>query len=570
MIAEFGVIRPRSPGHLMIPSIRRLHWLGVEPTGLDDAAPGDQPDAVHREHDGARRVAARVGWVALGLLLAVAITRLGKQVPLNSDQASSALEGWALAHGNLMLSGWTLPADSFFTSKLPLLALLERVQGLTPDVVSEASGLLGAGIVLAAVWLAGGRYRGGTRALVMLVTGTLLTAQTVLIPGGANSFPAGQMLPAGSDHAATLLLLLIAYLALQGVRGSRVWWVIVWLALAVASVGDPLAIVVGGGSIIVVAGLDLAVRRREGTGRNAALIVVGLTSALAIPLSWWGIRQLGGFTAAPLLGSGYGFPAPVSSLSHNLSVGGRALLTVFGADVVDQPAGLAWASLLLHLCGLVLVVAVLLLLLRPRRWLRLDLVSRVLVVGMLLDLAAYLIGQQATDLTSARYLLPFLGFGAVLAGREGVPRLLARRQRLSLALLVVSAAYAGVFAAGAVTAQPAPPPLQPVTSWLAEHGATHGLGTYWDANVVTLSTRGAIAVRAVERTPDAVTPFLWHATVSWYGAGNRATFVLLDRTDTADRKAIERALGTPSEIATVGDTTILLWPGNVMGSLSPP
>ena len=138
--------------------------------------------------------------------------------------------------------------------------------------MSEASGLLGAGIVLAAVWLAGGRYRGGTRALVMLVTGTLLTAQTVLIPGGANSFPAGQMLPASSDHAATLLLLLIACLALQGgVRVSGVWWVIVWLALAVASVGDPLAIVVGGGSIIVVAGGRTwpcgGARHRAGTRR---------------------------------------------------------------------------------------------------------------------------------------------------------------------------------------------------------------------------------------------------------------------------------------------------------------
>ena len=95
---------------------------------------------------------------------------------------------------------------------------------------------------------------------------------------------------------------------------------------------------------------------------------------------------------------------------------------------------------------------------------------------MLVDAAAYIVGQQATDLTSARYLLPLLGFGAVLAGREGVPRLLALRPRLWLGRLALGAAYAGVFAAGAVTAQPRRAALAPVTAYLEAHGAAHGLG----------------------------------------------------------------------------------------------
>jgi hypothetical protein len=173
-------------------------------------------------------------------------------------------------------------------------------------------------------------------------------------------------------------------------------------------------------------------------------------------VTWWAIRSLGGYTAAPLLGGGYGLPPPVSSLSHNLSMGGQALLTLFGADFLSHPAGLAWLSILLHLGGLALVVGVLAFLLRPRCWLALDLVSRILALGMLVDAAAYIVGQQATDLTSARYLLPLLGFGAVLAGREGVPRLMAVRPRLWLGGLALGAAYAGVFAAAAVTAQPAP------------------------------------------------------------------------------------------------------------------
>ena len=515
--------------------------------------------------------AAGTGSVAFGLLLAVAIGRLSQQVPLNSDQASSVLEGYAMGHGNLLLSGWTLPSDSFVTSKLPLLALLEWVQGLTPQVVYEVTGLLGAGVVLAAVWLAGGRQRGLSRATAMLVTGALLTSQALLVPGAGNVFPSGAMLPAGSDHAGSLVLLLVAWLALQRAERAPAWLGVTWVALAAASVGDPLAAVVGGGAIAVAGALDLVAGRRGGVRWDAALVAVGVSSAVLAPLSWWGIRRLGGFTAAPLLGGGYGLPPLVSSLSHNLSEGGRALLSVFGADFLDQSGGAAVASSLLHLCGLALVVAVLAYLLRPRRWVALDAVSRVLALGMLLDAGAYLVGQQATNLTSARYLVPLLGFGAVLAGREGVPRLLALRPRLGLGLLALGAAYAGVFAAGAATVQPAAPPLAPVTAYLEAHGAAHGLATYWDANVVTLSTHGAVAVRSIVTGPRSVSPYLWHSTASWYDPGrDSASFVLLPAGDAGDRDAVVRVLGRPAETATVAGTTIMVWPGNILVWLSPP
>jgi hypothetical protein len=44
-----------------------------------------------------------------------------------------------MAHGNVLLSGWTLPSDSFFTDKLPLLALLERFQGFVSGVVTVST-----------------------------------------------------------------------------------------------------------------------------------------------------------------------------------------------------------------------------------------------------------------------------------------------------------------------------------------------------------------------------------------------------------------------------------------------
>lgn len=546
----------------------------MDPISLEGAA--GQPEwpvaATSGGHRALARVAIGAGVVVIGALLGAAIARLSQEIPLNSDQSGSVLEGWAMGHGNLLLGGWTLPSDSFFTSKLPLLALLERFQGLTANVEYEAAGILGAGIVLAGAWLAVGRLRGSTRWVAILVTGALLTAQVLLIPGPGNPFPSGQMLPAGSDHGASLLLLLLAWLALQHPRGSRLWLVVTWVALVAASAGDPLAGVAGGGAIALVGAIDLAAGRRDGARWDALLVAIGVSSVAVAPAFWWGMRQVGGFTAAPVLGGGYGLPPLVSSLSHNLAVGGSALLTVFGADPVDQSSGLALVSSLLHLCGLALVLAVLAWLLRPRRWLGLDVVSRVLVAGVLVDAVAYLVGQQSTNLTSARYLVPLLGFGAVLAGREGVPRVLAFRPRLGAGvLLALSFAYIVVFAAGAITAQPAAAPLAAVTSWLSQQGASTGLATYWDADVVTVSTRGAIAARPIATTPDSVGPYLWHATVAWYDpSSNRATFVLLEEGDTSDRAAVEKVLGLPAVTQTVDGTTILVWTRNLLSSLDPP
>ena len=53
------------------------------------------------------------------------------------------------------------------------------------------------------MWLAGGRLRGRTRAVAMVVTGALLASQALLLPGSGASLLSGVLLPAGTDHAAS-------------------------------------------------------------------------------------------------------------------------------------------------------------------------------------------------------------------------------------------------------------------------------------------------------------------------------------------------------------------------------
>ena len=87
---------------------------------------------------GARRP-ARLLAVLVTLVLAVAIARLSRQVPLNSDQASSVLEGWAMAHGNLLLRSHTSPVQiRVMKSRKPPLAVVVPGRVYRPDAVDAS------------------------------------------------------------------------------------------------------------------------------------------------------------------------------------------------------------------------------------------------------------------------------------------------------------------------------------------------------------------------------------------------------------------------------------------------
>jgi hypothetical protein len=86
----------------------------------------------------------------------------------------------------------------------------------------------------------------------------------------------------------------------------------------------------------------------------------------------------------------------------------------------------------------------------------------VLLAAIAVSLAAFLVTERVVDASSAREIAPVLLFAAALA------------------------------------APAAPPPGAALTAWLESHrlpGA--GLGGYWQASVVTLTSGGTVAIRPI-------------------------------------------------------------------------
>ncbi len=517
----------------------------------------------------ARHVAAAAaGWALAAVTLAVCYLHVARTTPVTSDGASNALQAWDMLHGNLLLHGWQLSDVSFYTTELPEYMLIERLRGLTPAVVHVASALTYTALVLLAAAVAKGRASDRaalTRCLV--AAGVMLAPQ----PGAAVSVLLGS-----PDHTGSAIPVLAAIALLD--RAPRRWWALAaaWAVLAWALVADGIVLFTGVAPMAVT-GLIRAYRARVADGarwRDAApgigLALAGLAAVPAAAGTLSLIAGAGGFRVwpvSPMLATAGEVPA-------DALIAGRGLLMLFGAGFLGQPAGPAAALAGAHLAGLALAAWATCATIR--RFGRADLASQLLAAGVACVLAAYVLGTRAVDLASARDITAVLPFGAALAGRVLAGRLAALR--LLPAAAAVLLAYL-VSLGQAVTAPPAPPDGAVLASWLAAHHLDDGLAGYWDANVVTLDSGGAVRLRSALADGTRVTADYWEVRTAWYDPRTAiATFVVLvppppgfGRYMTA--ASVRQTFGQPSRIYDLGRYTILAYGRNLLARLaagSPP
>ncbi|HKF78128.1 MAG TPA: hypothetical protein VKF59_18435 [Candidatus Dormibacteraeota bacterium] len=522
-------------------------------------ATGSPRRAVAARSPARTRVLVAAAAAALAAVLFPVYERLSATAAITADSANAVLQGQAIAGGNLLLHGWTLSGASFFVTDLPFYAVAASVRGLSPAVAHDVGAAIYTLLVVAACLLARGRATGLDAVARMAVTLALLLAP-------ASGAPV-ELLLLGPFHAGTALTLIAALLMLDAAGERVAGAVVVGALLALAVLSDALALYVGVAPIVVVAILRLA----SGQGpRRPDQALLG-AAVLAVPVSLvlgWTLSQVGGFMTVPLDGSF----ATIESLPRNAALTVEGALLLFGANFFGQPvARVGTLGILVHLVGFGFVVAAFGSAVRTwRRGEQIERLTQVLVVGMTVDVGAYLFSNEAIDLRTSRYLIPFLVYGAVLAGRVGGRWLGDVRVRAGAA--VAAAAYAALLGVALAT-PPAPPPDRQLATFLARNHLTYGVAAYWQASTTTVDTRGAIRVRAVDLNEDPPTPYRWEAQTAWYDPavpGNDARFALLDTSDrrSLDRGAAEAAFGPATRVYHVGHYEVLVWDRNLLNSLN--
>jgi hypothetical protein len=232
-----------------------------------------------------------------------------------------------------------------------------------------------------------------------------------------------------------------------------------------------------------------------------------------------------------------------------------------------------------HLAGVALAVVAFCV--AVRRFFRRDaIIEPVLVTGIVIDVAAYLLGVQAVNMLSTREIAPVLPFGAVLAGRllgeriagPASPRHGAWARSGAWArygLAAVLACYVGML--GFAAAQPAAAPqYADLTAWLTEHHLTSGISGYSQANIVTASSGGAVSLRPVAAAGAHVTARTWNASSTWFDpARYTADFLVLSTFgayEVSGREAVA-TFGRPERTYRYRDYTIMVWNENLLARL---
>lgn len=550
------------------------------------------------------------GWWAAGTLVAGAVLmfcylRLAGVTQVNSDGAGLVWQAWDMLHGNVLLHGWWATDVSFYTTELPEYAAVTAAAGLRPEVVHICSALTYTLLVLLAAYVARGRARGAEG-----VVRALLAAGLILAPQ-----PTGPtlVLLGNPDHVGTAVPVLVLLLLLDWARPR--WWVPVAAGalLAWSIIGDPLIEVVGAVPLFAACGLRACWKIRSqapgesappenerpprpgGRAWSAAWYELSLAAAAvaSVPLAAagnWLLRSLGGMNVA----NAWYTLQSVREIVRGLPVVWESVLALFGADYAGVHGAGNVAFALVHLIGVAVVLAATAATAwtLARRYAALvrpqppqgavpgDLVTDILVLAVVANVAAFLLLVPMENVYSAHEIGPVLAFGAALAGRVLGGRILAAARHATGLRRAVLPVFAAVLACYALTLgvaaahRQAPPRNIALTSWLLRHHLTGGLAPYWEASSITVDSGGKITVLAVTGggKNGHITPQHWETDVRLGepARSRHADFVILSPAERQLRhSAVLATFGPSAGSYRVGPYTVLVWHGNLLPKLTP-
>jgi hypothetical protein len=482
----------------------------------------------------------------------------------NSDGATVVLEGQAMASGHVLLDGWRLSYDSFWSVDAPVYALAVLVDGVHPALLHLVPAILAAGLVVFGAFMARGGRRG--------VAG-LSGAATVVVLLALPSHALAEFLLFGPLHIGTTLWCLIAFAALMYLPTR--WGVpLAAVVLAAGLLGD-LQTAALGVAPVAAAGLVAAARARRWRPGLPALVTAASSAVLAVVVRLVTV-SLGTYTMAPST------RASRSEIVQNLRAAPDYLARLLGVGSAGFGTGGSPAALdATHVVGLAAVAgSVAMALFRlgdgvirggdadgPGR-LSLD---DLLVIGAVCDVAmfAYL-SLSASNVTYARYLVPGVVFAVVLTGKTvagltGRPRTPGRaamwvRRGLAgvsgaLAACFLATVVAGVASAAPATAQ------QPVADFLAAHHLDRGIGDYWTSSIITVESSEGVTVRPVRAdTQGRLVGYNRQSSSAWYtGDFQFLVYNVSDPYDGVDETSAAASFGTPAATYLVSGYEVLVW-----------
>ena len=481
------------------------------------------------------------------------------------------MEGDALRHGNVALSGWDLSWDSFWTIDAPIYALGTLITGLDRVLLNVVPAIILVGVIVVGASVAQQGRKGIARTAA---------AGTVIVFLGLPNPNLAYFLLQGPWHVGTVLWCLIAFFLVA--REDFTWrWAVAVMVLAAGLLGD-LQMLFLGVSPVIGAGLVAMARRRNFrsglatlAAGPAALVLAGIVREIA--------SHLGSFDIATgvLRASSSQFPQNFGLLgSWGLGLLGVRQMTIGSGNSVGlaQMTGGSDPVRDLHVLIIAVLVAALLACIvtmgkglvkgnqrdgsdDDASWRLNDLV----LLGCVLDLVFFVFLNPNDNADNARYLTAGVVFAIVLVGRVSGSVVEMIGRHIWPALIVVSALVVVVGALDAaedLSGSRAKVPAVALGQFLVAHRLSSGIGDYWSSSLVSVESDNAVAVRPViSNGSGRLLRYGRQSDKSWYSRHSFSFLVF----DTArpwggvDLVSATATFGPPTQVEHVGTYDVLTW-----------
>ena len=520
----------------------------------------------------------RRGWLfalpaVTGLMVWMyALTVHANSTAVNSDGATVILQGRSMASGNLLLHGWILSLDSWWTLDVVFYAVVTAVTGVRAELLLVGPALI-AGLVVVVGAVIARRGRRGPAA----VAGMTAVVAVLALP----THTLASNLMCGPIHVSTALYALVAFVGLR--RNHIGWgWMMAVVLLAAGMLGD-LQMASYGVLPVLVAGI-VAMARRRSVRAGVPAVSAAVSSVVLALVVRQVVVALGGFSlgatnraasadqvlqnvthVVPILGqliglgsspqgSG-GVPAALQAVHVVVAV---LLLSTLAAGIVRLVRGVLHGTTPAEPTGAVRAS-------ESEPW-RMDDLLVAATIGPALNFVFLAAGPSGYQ----RYLTATVIFASVLAGRFVTLWWASDHGRVPRRwFMAIGAVSMGCFLAASAVQLSRPAPAAPaarLASFLQARHLTSGVGDFWVASLTTVESGGAVAVRPVVPGPDGTLEAYNKGDDPGWFAGRSFQFVVYPDTTApgsptqVSLHTVTQTWGPPSGTYDVAGYVVLVWP----------
>jgi hypothetical protein len=424
----------------------------------------------------------------------------------NSDNANTLLAASAIAHGNLNLKGWNLSSDTFyFTMMLPM-AIIIKFIGFHAYVYN----LVGTILFLLLFFVSKNLILNYSNNIEnSYYVAMLLLIATLGFPIANYAYWILQGYHVG-NAVFTLVTMLMVSNYINKNKPSALMLIFIVLLVALAITDDPTYEITALLPMAITVMISL-VQKKEISKKNIFFVFLSLVSGFLIgKLILKIIMLLGGFTTGS--SSLYFSIVDLNELGIRFQLLITDLLNLFDANIFgSQLLNVSSIIHLIHFVGLTYFIYTVYSFIKHNT--RNDLnwyLSVPMVLALLFNLLAFLLGTHTDSISSSRYLITSQVIGYLMMTVVSVRIIIniklssvAKYLGIILFLLFNIIVFVHTSFYGIQTN-----PMKFLGDWLLEHKFEFGYAPYWDASIMNMVTNNKVNVSQIQiNNNDFITPY---------------------------------------------------------------